>query len=396
MSNAVTSPKLAAMNYRVVGPLGNGAGSTILQISDKTAGGKRYALKVVRRLGPDDDVYLNQAKVEYDVSQKLQHPAIVRIYDIRQKRSWFRVAGVELLMEYVDGKTLDEIEAPEMGQLVLVFCQVASALSHMHRRGVFHGDLKPSNVMLSKAGEVKLIDFGTARVRGEEKNRVQGTPQYIAPEQVADKVVNAKTDIYNFGATMYRMFTGRFANHGIPKAEDAANRKLAEPGLINPKIPAPLNALILSCLAYDPDARPEAMLEVQKGLSAVAKSLGLKEVDLKGANEEGRCMSGGSRDPWTIPKSSGGRGSLANPCHTGSYSASRRAERSGARPGRTCGGAPASSTMIPGPSAGGRRGPGRSGGTSTRNATRWQGAHAVQPREPVDRAGRPNRPAGSR
>ena len=123
-----------------------------------------------------------------------------------------------MLLEYVDGKTLDEIEAPEMGQLVLVFNQVASALSHMHRRGVFHGDLKPSNIMLSKTGQVKLIDFGTAWIRGEEKNRVQGTPQYMAPEQATEKVVDAKTDIYNFGATMYRMFTGRFANAGHPEA----------------------------------------------------------------------------------------------------------------------------------------------------------------------------------
>ena len=168
---------------------------------------------------------------------ELNHPAIAKVYDIRQKRSWFKVTGVELLMEYVDGKTLDEIEAPEMGQLVLVFNQVASALAHMHRRGVFHGDLKPSNIMLSKSGQVKLIDFGTAWIRGQEKNRIQGTPQYMAPEQATEKVVDAKTDIYNFGATMYRMFTGRFVNMGIPKAGEG-RRKLVPPSQINPRIPA--------------------------------------------------------------------------------------------------------------------------------------------------------------
>src|ERR1700722_16796332 len=106
MADASGTPRLSAMNYRVVGPLGNGAGSTILQISDKSGGGKRYALKVVRRLGPDDDIYVNQAKIEYDVARKLNHPGIIEIYDMRQKRSWFRVNGVELLMEFVDGKTL--------------------------------------------------------------------------------------------------------------------------------------------------------------------------------------------------------------------------------------------------------------------------------------------------
>jgi serine/threonine protein kinase len=121
MANVTSTPKLSGMKYRIVSTLGTGAGSTILQISDKTAGGKRYALKVVRRQDADDDIYVAQAQVEYAVAQKLKHPAIVRIYDCRLKRSWFKLTGVELLMEYVDGKTLDEIEAPDMGQLVLIF-----------------------------------------------------------------------------------------------------------------------------------------------------------------------------------------------------------------------------------------------------------------------------------
>ncbi len=286
MANAATTPKLSAMNYRVVGPLGNGAGSTILQISDKSGGGKRYALKVVRRLGPDDDIYLNQAKIEYDIVRKLNHPAIVEIYDMRQKRSWFRVAGVELLMEYVDGKTLDEIEAPDMGQLVLIFVQVASALNHMHRRGVFHGDLKPSNIMLTRTGKVKLIDFGTAWTRGEEKNRVQGTPQYIAPEQVTEKVVDEKTDVYNFGATMYRMFTGRYANQGIPKAGEGGIHKMPKPDQVNPKIPGPLSTLIVACLERNPEKRPASIFDVQSELTAVARFLGLEDGDLHGVADD--------------------------------------------------------------------------------------------------------------
>ncbi len=286
MANAATTPKLSAMNYRIVGPLGNGAGSTILQISDKSGGGKRYALKVVRRLGPDDDIYVNQAKIEYDVTRKLNHPAILEIYDMRQKRSWFRVNGVELLMEFVDGKTLDEIPAPEMNQLVLIFLKVAAAISHMHRRGVFHGDLKPSNVMLSKRGQVKIIDFGTAWMRGEDKNRVQGTPQYMAPESVTEKVVDERTDIYNFGATMYRMFTGRYANYGIPKAGEGGIHKSPTPIQINPKIPQPLNDLIVACVERHPEKRPESMFDVQNQLTEIVKFLGLEEKDLKGLPDD--------------------------------------------------------------------------------------------------------------
>ena len=157
-------------------------------------------------------------------------------------------------MEYVDGKSLDEVEAPELGQLVLIFGQVASALSHMHRRGVFHGDLKPHNIMLSKNGQVKLIDFGTAWIRGQAKDRIQGTPQFMAPEQAIEKVVDEKTDIYNFGATMYRMFTGRFVQGAIPKPGD--ERKVTLPNKLNPRIPADLNTLIVACLQSDPDKRP--------------------------------------------------------------------------------------------------------------------------------------------
>jgi serine/threonine protein kinase len=227
MANVSTTPRFSGMKYRVVNNLGTGAGSTILLISDKTAGGKRYALKVVRKQDEDDEVYVQQALTEFEAAKKLNHPAIAKIFDCRMKKSWFKVKGVELLMEYVEGKTLDEIEAPELGQLVLVFCQVASALTHMHRRGVYHGDLKPGNIMLTKNGQVKLIDFGTAWVRGQKKDRIQGTPQYIAPEQATEKVIDEKTDIYNLGATMYRMFTGRYVQQDIPKPGE--DRKLTPP-----------------------------------------------------------------------------------------------------------------------------------------------------------------------
>jgi eukaryotic-like serine/threonine-protein kinase len=284
MTTVSDTPKLSKMKYRVVNTLGSTEGSTILLISDKTAGGKRYALKVVRKQDPEDEIYVQQALTEFEAAKKLNHPAIAKVFDCRMKKAWFKVRGVELLLEYVDGKTLDEIEAPELGQIVLIFCQVSSALTHMHRRGVYHGDLKPSNIMLTKTGQVKLIDFGTAWVRGQDKNRIQGTPNFIAPEQVNEKVVDEKTDIYNLGATMYRMFTGRFVQHGIPKPGD--DRKIVAPQKINARIPAALNELILSSLSIDPSKRPASMFEMRDQLSAIAKQMGLAEVDLRGADEE--------------------------------------------------------------------------------------------------------------
>ena len=284
---ADSEPKLSGMEYRVIGPLGAGAGSTILQIADRTGGGKRYALKVVKRQDSDDDIYITQALTEFDAAKKLNHPNIARVYDCRTKKSlFFKVVSVELLVEMVDGKTLDEVEAPTISQLILIFAQVADALVHMHRRGVLHADLKPSNIMVTAAGRVKLIDFGTAWVKGEEKNRIQGTPQYIAPETVTDKVVTEKTDLYNFGATMYRMLTGRYANAKGPRIGDAAKVKLPPPSEINPRIPSPLSEIIAACLHLNPARRPEGMFAVRQRLGEVAQSLGLGEEDLAQINDE--------------------------------------------------------------------------------------------------------------
>lgn len=285
MSQATLQPSLAELKYRVVKELGTGAGSTILLVSDNSSG-KKYALKVVKRQSADDDVYIAQARIEFDVSQRLHHDSILKIYDMKIKRSWFRVNGVELLMEYVDGRTLDEAPYPDMKRLLLIFVKVAEALAHMHRRGVYHGDLKPSNIMFAKNGAVKVIDFGTAWIKGENKNRVQGTPQYMAPEQAIEKVVNERTDLYNLGATMYRMFTGKYANSGIPtvgiRGIDESRILMKSPIELNPKIPGTLNETILACLQISPDRRPAGMFEVQNQLKAVAKYAGLKESDLKG------------------------------------------------------------------------------------------------------------------
>jgi serine/threonine-protein kinase len=276
------------MEYRVVKVLGNGAGSTILQVVEKALG-RTFALKVVKRQSADDDIYINQALHEFEVAQRLDHRTLLKIYDAQVKRKWLRTTGVELLMEFVDGRTLDELETRDVGQLVLIFSQVASGLNHMHRRGVYHGDLKPANIMLSRGGAVKILDFGTAWIRGEPKDRVQGTPQYMAPEQASDKVVDDRTDLYNFGATMYRLLTGEYANLGgmLPSANGAlgARSKIRSPISYNHDIPGTLNEAVMTCLESDPDRRPAGAFEVKHQFKAVAKYLGLEKDDLRGSEE---------------------------------------------------------------------------------------------------------------
>ncbi|RUL89774.1 serine/threonine protein kinase [Tautonia sociabilis] len=274
MSSTTAEPKLAKMDYEVVKPLGAGAGSTILLIRDK-ATGRKYALKVVRRQGPEDDIYVNQALVEWKAARMLNHPGILKVLDCRVKKSWFRTTGVELLMEYVDGLVLDDVGTLSVPKLLAIFRRVADAMVHMHRRGVYHGDLKPGNLMLSQAGEVKVIDFGTAWIQGEDKARVQGTPYYMAPEQSERRVIDEKTDLYNFGATMYRMFTGEYVNLGIPGLDNGrVNRaRMQTPAALNDAIPVPLSDLIMECVARNPDRRPSGMAEVKARLDEIASSL---------------------------------------------------------------------------------------------------------------------------
>lgn len=279
--------KLSEMDYRVVKTLGAGAGSTIFLIADSKLG-SRYALKVVKRQSPEDDIYVHQAMHEFDAAGRLNHANLLKIHDCRVRKRWFKTDGVELLMEYVDGRNLDELPGRELGQLVLIFGYAAAGLVHMHRRGVYHGDIKPGNVMVSRQGQVKLIDFGTAWIKGEPKDRVQGTPQYMAPEQVGERTVDERTDLYNFGATMYRMFTGEYANLDVPGVTNPAvmgrpHRKA--PIKLRPDLPGTLNELIVACLEDNPDSRPAGFFEVKDKLRAVARYLQLSEDDILGADD---------------------------------------------------------------------------------------------------------------
>jgi len=160
----------------VLGTLGKGANSSILHIRC-SSDGKQYALKVVPIKSKEEQKFLEQAKHEFKVAQLLDHPNLIKIYALETPRDWlFRIRKVHLLLEYVNGKTLDKIAGLSIPRLVQIFTRVADGLVQMHRRGVCHADLKPGNIMLSRTGEVKVIDYGLAWIKGERKGRVQGTP----------------------------------------------------------------------------------------------------------------------------------------------------------------------------------------------------------------------------
>ena len=272
--------------FQVVGPLGSGAHSKILHVR-RSADGKNYALKVVPIDGADDNKYLEQAQHEFRVAQLLDHPNLIKVYALEIVKDWmFRVRKAQLLIEYVNGKTLDVCPRIPTPMMVQVFERVADGMVHAHRRGVCHADLKPSNIMLSRAGDVKIIDFGLARVKGETRDRVQGTPEYIAPEQAKHKMVNERTDIYNFGATMYRMLTFRLPpcvvsqeDGGLPLDARMWQKLLKPVEEYNAQAPKPLCDLVHRCLSYEAVKRPERMSEVQGSLDHLVEALVKKPED---------------------------------------------------------------------------------------------------------------------
>jgi eukaryotic-like serine/threonine-protein kinase len=264
--------------FQVLAPLGRGAHSSILHIR-RQADGKQYALKVVPLAGPDDQKFLEQARHEFKVSQKLDHLNLVKIIALEEVKDWlFRVRKAQLLIEYVNGKTLDTVPPLSVPKLVQVFAQIAAGLAHMHARNVLHADMKPNNVMLSRTGEVKIIDYGLAWIKGDDKSRLQGTPEYMAPETVKRKLVNERTDIFNFGATMYKLTTFRLPPSTVPEGQmdldpELWHRQLKPVQECNAAAPKPLAELIQQCLSFDARKRPESMREVQYALDKLAEQV---------------------------------------------------------------------------------------------------------------------------
>lgn len=265
--------------YQVLGTLGQGAHSTILHIR-RSADAKQYALKVVPIAGQEDQKYLAQAKHEFRIGQLLDHPNLLKVHALETESDWlFRVRKAHLLLEYVNGKTLDTVGPVRLPHLLQIFVGVAGGLVHLHRKGVWHADLKPNNIMLSRTGDVKVIDYGLAWIKGQPKGRVQGTPEYMAPETAAEKIINERTDIYNFGATMYRLVTLRKTppvvgeNGALPMDANSFKRLFKPVQQLNAEAPPALCDLIHRCLAFNPAKRPERMSEIQGALDHLADDL---------------------------------------------------------------------------------------------------------------------------
>ena len=221
--------------YRFLEPLGRGATGVVYKAVDESLN-REVAVKI---LHPDlaGTEVMKRFRAEATTLAQLNHPGIATIYELVPVEN-----ELLMVMEFVRGETLDALSnrlgALPVERAVSLVEKVLSALGYAHRAGIVHRDIKPANVMVTDAGDVKIMDFGIARVRGAEQltldGSIMGTPAYMSPEQVLGQPVDERGDLYAVGVLFYRLLTG-----GLPFAADSPvvmlQRQIAE-------VPAPLQA----------------------------------------------------------------------------------------------------------------------------------------------------------
>lgn len=262
--------------YTIIRRLGTGARSTIYLATDGQDKAN-IALKRVIYERPEDSRVFEQTETEYKVARRIDHPYVRKCYKLKKIRSIFKVRELLLSMELFDGETLEDSPALSLGDVLLVFRMVASGLNAIHQHGFVHCDIKPNNILLSSSGSIKIIDLGQSCKIGTTKPRIQGTPDYIAPEQVRRKPLGPKTDIFNLGATMYWALTGKNVPTLIPKKGNGLGlvipKNCPTPHELEKQIPVGVSKLVMDCVKDKPADRPDNMMTVISRLDLMVHSI---------------------------------------------------------------------------------------------------------------------------
>jgi serine/threonine-protein kinase len=275
--------------YEILSSIGAGGMGEVYRARD-TRLDRIVAIKVLPTHLADRSELRERFEREARTIASLNHPHICTLHDIGQQD------GIDyLVMEYLEGETLAQRlqkGALPIQQVLQYAIEISDALDKAHRKGVTHRDLKPGNIMLTKSGS-KLLDFGLAKLKQEAapanvplselptandpltaEGSIVGTMQYMAPEQLEGKEVDARTDIFAFGVVVYEMATGKRAFEGKSQASLIAAILEREPPAISslqPMTPPALNHIVKACLAKDPDARWQAASDLTRELKWIAE-----------------------------------------------------------------------------------------------------------------------------
>jgi len=263
--------------YRILGKLGAGA-MAIVYKANQLSLNRTVAIKVLPKRFSENPEYVERFYKEGQAAGSLNHSNIVQAIDVGEAGGYHY-----FVMEYVEGKTLyDDLAAGKVfgeDEALEIIIQVARALAHAHAKGLIHRDVKPKNIMINTAGEVKLADMGLARATTDleaaqtERGKAYGTPYYIAPEQIRGKIdIDGRADIYGLGATFYHLVTGR-----VPfMADDSADvmrkhlrEKLIPPDHINTSLSAGVSEVIEIMMAKRREDRYKNVEELLIDLEAL-------------------------------------------------------------------------------------------------------------------------------
>ena len=257
--------------YRVVQLLGRGGMGAVYQVHDEELD-RDVALKLIRPDVAQDGQALERFKREIQVSSRITHRNVLRVYDLGETESikyltMQLVHGEDLAHALKHGKHLPN------DRLLKILRQVCEGLAAAHEQGVVHRDLKPQNVMLGPGDHVYLTDFGLAKSAEQsamtQTGTVLGTPFYMSPEQVKGVEVDHRSDIYSLGVIVYQMATGKLPFTGNTPYEVMAQRLQRTPTPareLNPEVPVFLGRILERCLQVDPSLRYQTVAEILEDL----------------------------------------------------------------------------------------------------------------------------------
>lgn len=283
-------------NYQVSSLLGEGGMGKVYLATD-TLLGRTVAIKNLNVNLTSQPQFLERFKNEAKTLARLSHPNIALLYNYLQKDDDYF-----MVMEYVEGQNLDQLIRKKNRlpyQLVVpVMLKVLEGLSHAHAKGILHRDIKPANIMLTKDNDVKLMDFGIAKVSDAAKltqaSRVIGTIEFLAPELIEGKDPSEASDIYAVGVTIYEMLTGKLPFTGKSDymlMQEIVKEKPVNPQKLNVAVPKPLSDLVLKALEKKQEKR---FLNAKNFLQALKAAYPeLHEIDSKYIDPEAPATTEG-------------------------------------------------------------------------------------------------------